>query len=130
MPKVTLLPAGLQPALKRVLVMALVALPVVIAAAAPFGPEHAAGAAAGGLLILLCGLWTLAAVAGLAGDEAAGMLKKLWLRLAWRFVLLGAALYAILQAPWLRLESFIAGLSLFVPAVAIEAAIELTAPKS
>ena len=51
------------------------------------------------------------------------MRRRFWLSLTWRYLLLAVALYAMLQAHWLRAESFIVGLSLFVPAMFIEAVI-------
>jgi hypothetical protein len=50
--------------LRRIYSVASALLPVVTAAAAYWGLEHAASAASGGLIVLLCGLWTHAAVKG------------------------------------------------------------------
>ncbi len=124
--RLSLFPDEGMPALRRIFGVALVCLPIVLIAAALWGLEHAASALSGGLLILLCGLWTHAAVTGAFSISPKSMKRRLWWRIGWRFLLLAITLYAILQAPWLRLESFIAGLSLFVPAVLIETAIELS----
>ena len=130
MRSVRFFPAEKDPALRRIFAAALVCLPIVAAGAAFWGVEHLAGASAGGLLILLCGLWTHAAVRGGFAISTKKMKHRLWWRIGWRFVLLAVGLYAILQAPWLRLESFIAGLSLFLPAVLVETAIELRGKKT
>ena len=117
-------------ALRRIYVAAIVCLPIVAAGAAFWGVEHFASASAGGLLILLCGLWTHGAVRGGFAISTTKMKRRLWWRIGWRFVLLVVGLYAILQAPWLQLESFAAGLSLFIPAVLIETALELKGKKA
>ena len=128
--RVRFFPEENNPTLRRVGLGAFVLLPVIVAAASPWGPASAASAFAGALLMLLCGLWTHAAVKGQLFISPKRMRRKLWWRIAWRFILLGVALYAILQAPWLRLEPLIAGLSLFFPAILVNLIIELVAGKT
>jgi hypothetical protein len=116
--------------LRRIYSVASALLPVVTAAAAYWGLEHAASAASGGLIVLLCGLWTHAAVKGGFSTSPKRMKRRLWWRIGWRFILLAITLYAILRASWLHLEPFIAGLSIFVPAIVVELFIELFAKKA
>ncbi len=118
-----------NPALRRIFAIALICLPPVAGVAALWGLEQAASALAGGALILLCGLWTHAAVRGGFGVGPKRMKRRLWWRVGWRFLLLAVALYAILRAPWIRPESLVAGLSLYFPAVLIELAVELLIAK-
>ena len=118
-----------NPALRRVFAVALICLPPLAGAAALWGPEQAASALAGGVLILLCGLWTHAAVRGGFGVGPERMKRRLWWRVGWRVLLRAVALYAILRAPWIRLESLVAGLSLYFPAIVIETAIESLSAK-
>ena len=116
--------------LKRVFLIAAATLPVAVAVSAFWGWRHAASAFTGGALILLCGFWTYAGIKGIFSPSPKKMRRRLWWRLGWRYLLLALALYAILQAPWLRAGSFVVGLSLFVPAVLIESIIGLTARES
>jgi len=113
--------------LRRTYIAALALLPVVTGGAAFWGLGHAASALTGGLLILLCGLWTHGAVKGVYTISQKRMRRRLWWRVSWRFVLLAITLYAILQAPWLQLEPFIAGLSIFLPAIVVELVFEFFA---
>lgn len=115
--------------MRRIFGLALLALPLVVGATALWGLEHASSALAAGLLVLLCGLWTHAGVKAGSAAGSRRRFRRLWWGVAWRFLLLASALYAILQAPWLKLGSFIAGLSLYVPAILIEAAIEMRPPE-
>jgi hypothetical protein len=120
-----LFPEESNPVLRRVYLFALAMLLPVTLISALWGVDYAASALAGGLLILLCGLWTHAAVKGVFSVSARKMKRRLWWRVAWRFILLAITLYAILHAPWLRLTTLIAGLSLFVPAIMLELIVEL-----
>jgi hypothetical protein len=130
MPEVRWFPREENRSLKRIYALALLALPPVVAVSAFWGPDHAASAFTGGALILLCGLWTHAGIKGLFSPNPKKMRRRIWWRVVWRYLLLGLALYAILQAPWLRLGSFIAGLSLFVPAILVESIIGIFSPES
>ena len=123
---IRLFPEERDRTLRRVFVAAIALFPLVVAGAAFWGLESAASAAAGGLLILLCGLWTHAAVRGQIGISAKRMRRRIWWRAGWRFGLLAVGVYAILHAPWLRLEPFIAGLSLFFPAILVELVFEMS----
>lgn len=116
--------------MRRIYALALISLPVVVAVCAFWGLDHAAGAFSGGVLILLCGLWTHAGIHGVFSPNPRKMRRRLWLKLTWRYLLLAVALYAILQAPWLKAGSFIVGLSLFVPALLLESIIGLIARES
>jgi len=113
--------------LRRTYIAALALLPVVTGGAAFWELGHAASALTGGLLILLCGLWTYGAVKGVYVIGQKRVRRMLWWRVSWRFVLLAITLYAILQAPWLQLEPFIAGLSIFLPAIVVELVLEFFA---
>ena len=123
---IRLFPQERDKTLRRVFVAAMVMLPVVTAGSAFWGFESAASAAAGALLILLCGIWTHAAVRGQIGISTKRTRRRIWWRAGWRFALLAIGVYAILQAPWLRLVPFIAGLSLFFPAILVELVCEMS----
>jgi hypothetical protein len=119
-----LFPLETEGTLRRTFLVALLLLPAVTAASALWGIEHSASAFSGGLIVLLCALWTHAAVKGAFAADPKRLQRRLWWRVSWRFVLLAVTLYAILQAPWLHLESFIAGLSIFLPAIIVELIVE------
>lgn len=109
----------------RILNLATAMLPALVAFAAIWGWQAASSTLLGGLLVLLCAHLTRAAIEGVEADDKQRMKRNIWRRLWWRLLLLALTLYAMLQAPWIRLEPLVLGLSLFFPAVVAELIIEI-----
>lgn len=77
--------------------------------------------AMGGLLAYLNYRWIVAVVDALVRAQSSGVPRRVYLKLFLPVTLLGAVLYVIFSRSWLSVPGFLAGLSLLVVGVVIEA---------
>jgi diacylglycerol kinase len=121
-------PGAAKRQLDRLFRTAVVILIVLVALTFIWSWQWAASAAVGGGTILLAASATSTAVAG-GGAERRKLVSRLWFRLSWRLLLLALCLYAMLQAPWVRLVPLLLGLALFFPALVVELILEQSVDK-
>jgi F0F1-type ATP synthase assembly protein I len=113
----------------RIFNIMLIELPVVTALSWLWGWQWGLSALCGGATVLLAASLTRTAVAGMSAEER-NPKRRIWLRLGWRLLLLALCLYAMLQAPWMRLMPLIVGMSLLFPALVVELILENVDNKS
>jgi hypothetical protein len=107
----------------RIFNIMLIELPIVTALGWLWDWPWGLSAFCGGATVLLAASLTRAAVAGMKEGER-NPKRRIWMRLGWRLLLLALCLYAMLQAPWMRLMPLIIGMSLLFPALVVELILE------
>lgn len=101
--------------LKRLFILGWIYLGIISGVCLIWGWQSFLSALTGGIILILATSATSSAVGGVALEDHTKICRQIWFRLGWRLLLLALCLYAMLQAPWVRLEPLTAGLSLIFP---------------